>query len=305
MNNTQKPAFKSDSQASMQRIEDNLRMMHTYFDALFGKNLNVILDMLDENIEWQIVPTGDTLRGKAEIAKLAPNHWAASPDKVKTLVNLFASEEYASLEYRTAGTLTNQADFPSIKFEPTGKKYEFQCSFVFHIANGKIDRVHEYFDMETIKRQLGAVGGQQSTDLVKAFTDAFTSDDIESFLNLIAPDGEWVIMATGETFRGRDQIRQLATRSVDARTHGGGLGIKPTNIFTNAEGTKLVWEYVHTGVVTERWPASSAHRPTPGTKFELPIILAGEIREGKLVKMREYFDLLTLLEPGTPHKLYS
>jgi hypothetical protein len=69
-------------------------------------------------------------------------------------VNLFASEEYASLEYRTAGTLTNQADFPSIKFEPTGKKYEFQCSFVFHIANGKIDRVHEYFDMETIKRAL-------------------------------------------------------------------------------------------------------------------------------------------------------
>jgi uncharacterized protein (TIGR02246 family) len=146
---------------------------------------------------------------------------------------------------------------------------------------------------------------QHATDLVQAFTDAFTSDDIESFLNLIAPDAEWVIVATGETFRGLDQIRQLATRSVDARTHGGGLGIKPTNIFTNAEGTKLVWEYVHTGVVTEKWPASSGHRPAPGTKFELPIVLVGEIREGKLLKMREYFDLPTLLEPGTPHKLYS
>jgi hypothetical protein len=30
-----------------------------------------------------------------------------------------------------------------------------------------------------------------------------------------------------------------------------------------------------------------------------------EIRQGKLFKVREYFDLLTLLEPGTPHKLYS
>jgi hypothetical protein len=49
-------------------------MMQTYFDALFGKDLNTILDMLDENIEWLIVPTGDTLQGKAEIAKLAPNH---------------------------------------------------------------------------------------------------------------------------------------------------------------------------------------------------------------------------------------
>jgi hypothetical protein len=36
-----------------------------------------------------------------------------------------------------------------------------------------------------------------------------------------------------------------------------------------------------------------------------PIILVGEIREGKIIKMREYFDLLTLTEAGTPHHLYS
>jgi ketosteroid isomerase-like protein len=201
-------------------------------------------------------------------------------------------------------TPTNQADFPSIKFEPTGKKYEFQCSFVFHIANGKIDRVHEYFDMETIKRQLGTVGGQQSTDLVKAFTAAFTSDDIESFYKLIDPVCEWGIVATGETFRGLDQIKQLTMRSVAARTHGAGLGIKPTNIFTNAEGTKLCWEYMHTAVVTDKWP-SSTHRPAPGTKIALPIVLICETCGGKLVKVREYFDLLTATEPGTPHTLYS
>jgi ketosteroid isomerase-like protein len=61
---------------------------------------------------------------------------------------------------------------------------------------------------------------------------------------------------------------------------------------------------MHTGVATEKWPASS-QRPAPGTKFELPIILVGEIREGKIIKMREYFDLLTLTEAGTPHRLYS
>jgi ketosteroid isomerase-like protein len=446
------PVPESNGQARMQRIQDNLQMMQTYFDALFGKNLKPILDMLDESIEWLIVPTGDTLKGKDEIARLAPNHWAASPDRIKTLVNLFANEEYASLEYRTSGTLTNQADFPSIKFEPTGKKYEFLCCFVFHIKNGKIDRVHEYFDMETVRRQLGTVDTQHDTEsfaqkfkkiylgddldgfmqlvdkdavwsfmatgekfrgldqirkaaeksmagrihtkdlhmeltnmfsgeeqvcieylhraiipenstitgsppagteiavpicitmhvkngkfdkfdeymdlatlsgvkqhlfsdtgpspdpganFVQAFTAAFTSDDIESFLNLIAPEGEWVIMATGETFRGLDQIRQLATRSVAARNHTDGLGIKPTNVFTNAAGTKLCWEYVHTGVVTDRWPSSSAQKPAPGTKFDLPIVLMCEIRRGKLVKVREYFDFLTLTEAGTPHHLYS
>ena len=74
-------------------------------------------------------------------------------------MNLLANEEYGSLEYRTSGTLTNQADFPAVKFEPTGQKsgqkYDFLCCFVFHIRNVKINRVHEYSDMETVKRQIG------------------------------------------------------------------------------------------------------------------------------------------------------
>jgi ketosteroid isomerase-like protein len=140
--------------------------------------------------------------------------------------------------------------------------------------------------------------------LSQAVTNAMTSDDVESMVNLFAADGQWLIMATGETFRGHDQIRELATRSVAARNHTAGLGIKPTNVFTNAEETKLCWEYVHTGVVTDKWPSSS-HKPVPGTKFDLPIILMCDIREGKLVEIREYFDMLTLIEAGVSHRLYS
>jgi ketosteroid isomerase-like protein len=142
-------------------------------------------------------------------------------------------------------------------------------------------------------------------DLVQAFTAAFTSDDVESFYRLISAEAEWVIMATGETFQGLDQIKRLTERSVAARTHRGGSGIKPTNVFTSADGSKLCWEYVHTGIVTDKWPASSPQRPAPGKTFELPIILVGEIRGGKIIKMREYFDLLTLTGSGAPHHLYS
>jgi ketosteroid isomerase-like protein len=142
-------------------------------------------------------------------------------------------------------------------------------------------------------------------DLMEAFTAAFTSDDIENWQKLLAPNGEWKIMATGETFRGVDKMVELAKRSVAARKHSGKLGIKPINVFSNEEGTKLCWEYVHTGIVTENWPSTSSQKPEPGTEFELPIMLMCEIQNGKLVKVREYFDLLTLLEPGKPHHLYS
>src|SRR5215211_7855858 len=82
------PMRETDLQARMQRIEDNLQIVRTYLDALFGKDLTPILEMIDDHIEWLIVPTGDTLKGKEQIEKLAPNHWAASPDRIKTLVNV-------------------------------------------------------------------------------------------------------------------------------------------------------------------------------------------------------------------------
>jgi ketosteroid isomerase-like protein len=144
-----------------------------------------------------------------------------------------------------------------------------------------------------------------TADLIKDFTAAFTADDIESWRNLLAPNGEWKIMATGEIFSGIDQMTQLATRSVAARKHSGDLGIKPTNVFTNAEGTKLGWEYIHSGIVTEKWPSTSTQRPAPGAKFELPIMLMCDIQDGKLYRVREYFDLLTLTDPGNSHHLYS
>jgi len=142
-------------------------------------------------------------------------------------------------------------------------------------------------------------------DLIKAFTAAFTSDNIEDWKDLLAIDGEWKIMATGEVFRGVDKMVELATRSVAARKHSGELGIKPMNVFQNEAGTKLCWEYVHTGIVTDAWPSTSSHKPVAGTKFILPIMLMCEVRDGKLTEVREYFDLLTLLEPGTPRHLYS
>jgi ketosteroid isomerase-like protein len=166
--------------------------------------MNPMLELFDQDVEWLIVPTGDTIKGKAEIAKLAANHWAASPGRIKTLVNLFANEEYASLEYRTSGTLTNQADFPSIKFEPTGKKYEFLCCFVFHIKNGKIDRVHEYFDIETVKRQLGTMG--QSTTIRKTLprsSKRSTWVTISMASCSSYKDAVWTFMATGETIQWR------------------------------------------------------------------------------------------------------
>jgi steroid delta-isomerase-like uncharacterized protein len=121
-------------------------------DLLYTKDLDAMLELIDDDIHWLVVPTGDVISGKASLAELATNHWGASPDRTKQLVNLFAVEDYACMEYTSGGTLTGEVDFRSIRIPPSGLTDEIQCCLVFHFKNGKIARVHEYFDMDTVKR---------------------------------------------------------------------------------------------------------------------------------------------------------
>ena len=135
----------------------NLETMKTYFGLLFGMEMEPLLDLFADDVHWVIVPTGTTITGKGELRAGAQNHWAASPDRVKKLVNLFATDESAALEYMTSGTLTRQAEIGDTVFRPTGKRYELQCCFIFHFrTDGRIDRVREYFDLGTVARQVAA-----------------------------------------------------------------------------------------------------------------------------------------------------
>jgi steroid delta-isomerase-like uncharacterized protein len=153
---------KDNLEPRARSVEENLAVMRRYFDLLFTKDLDPMLELVDDDIEWLIVPTGDVISGKASFAELAENHWGASPDRTKKLLNLFASEDYGCMEYTSGGTLTGEVDFRSIKIPPSGRTYQIQCCFVFHFKHGRIDRVHEYFDMDTVKRITGfaATAGQ-------------------------------------------------------------------------------------------------------------------------------------------------
>lgn len=130
-----------------------------YFDLLYGEHIEALLDLFADEVHWLIVPTATEICGKAQLRELAENHWRASPNRIKKLVNLFASEEYACLEYTSAGAVTADADFVTTKIEATGRRYELLCCFVFHFrADGKIDQVREYFDLQTVLRQVSGQG---------------------------------------------------------------------------------------------------------------------------------------------------
>lgn len=101
--------------------------MRTYFDLLLGKEMRPLLDLFANDVKWFIGATGTTINGKEELKSEAQNHWAASPDRVKKLVNLFATDEFAFLEYTSGGTPEAQANFDDIAIKPTGKNTSFSA----------------------------------------------------------------------------------------------------------------------------------------------------------------------------------
>ena len=121
-------------------------------------------------------------------------------------------------------------------------------------------------------------------------------------MTLIDPNCSWEIMATGETFNGADKVRELAERSVAARTHNDEAHM--TFLSHIVTDDQMCLEYVHEGVITEDWPASG-DRPPVGSKFELPICLVCRLRGEKFIRLNEYFDLGTLVGGGRKAKLYS
>jgi ketosteroid isomerase-like protein len=138
---------------------------------------------------------------------------------------------------------------------------------------------------------------------VKKFKETFLAvdSDVDGFMELIHPDCEWTLMATGETFKGSAKIRELAERSVAARVHTEKIKMEPTSLFTTEE--HFVIEYLHRAIVTADWPASE-NRPAAGTVLDIPICIVAHFKGEKLDWLHEYFDLATV-SGKLGQKLYS
>ena len=96
------------------------------------------------------------------------------------------------------------------------------------------------------------------SDFFQRFSDTFLTDDIDGFMTLIDPNCSWEIMATGETFNGADKVRELAERSVAARTHNDEAHM--TFLSHIVTDDQMCLEYVHEGVITEDWPRRETGR---------------------------------------------
>jgi ketosteroid isomerase-like protein len=69
----------------------------------------------------------------------------------------------------------------------------------------------------------------------RKFKKIYLGDDLDGFMQLVNKDAVWTFMATGETYRGIEQIRKAAKKAMAGRVHTKDLHMELTNLFSGEE----------------------------------------------------------------------
>jgi len=121
-------------------------------------------------------------------------------------------------------------------------------------------------------------------------------EDIPRALELMEPDCEWVLMATGERYQGTDAVRKMAEQSMAAISHTEQHRLDITNLF--GCGDKVCLEYVHGALL--RLPGQTA--PSP---IEMAICIVFQCKNGKIATAHEYYEVEQMRGPGAVKPIYG
>ncbi|MGD0478594.1 MAG: nuclear transport factor 2 family protein [Terracidiphilus sp.] len=131
------------------------------------------------------------------------------------------------------------------------------------------------------------------------FKKIYLGDDLDGFMQLVDDDAVWTFMATGEQFRGIEQIQKAAEKAMAGRIHTKDLHMELTNMFSGQE--QVCIEYLHRCVMPEHGTITGS--PAAGTEIAVPICITMHIKDGKFDRFNEYLDLATV--SGVKQHLFS
>ena len=132
--------------------------------------------------------------------------------------------------------------------------------------------------------------GHDSASIARTFYDAWNERDFDRGANLMADDGEIVIVGSGQHLRGQDGARQFSTMWATAFPDG---RVTVDNVV--AEGDRVAVEYTGRGTQTGPLDGPAGTVPATGRSVTLQLCDVWELREGKAQTLRTYFDTASLL----------
>ena len=134
-------------------MRDVEKVFHEYICAWNSHNTEKIAEFFAEDGIHEDVAVGSIFHGKTELkGGLAPL-FAACPDFKLEMKTLFVAGDWVAQEWVMSGTQTGE--FSGLGIAATGKRFSVRGASITKLRDGKIARNTDYWDMESMRRQLG------------------------------------------------------------------------------------------------------------------------------------------------------
>lgn len=146
----------------MATAQDNAIIAQKGYDAYNNHNsdprwLDYTTDSVAEDCEVVDVPSGAIFRGPEGLKQFLLGFSTAFPDSSVEVINLFATEDGAVVEFIGRGTHTGPLHGPAGDIPPTGRSIKMQFCDVYKFRDGKIVSHRSYYDALGMLQQLGLV----------------------------------------------------------------------------------------------------------------------------------------------------
>ena len=139
------------------KAQANARLIQTLLDAVQANDLDPYLANVTADSETLDCASGETFRGPDGFRQWAMSYRMAVPDGTLQVTSLFTTQDQGHLEYLARGTNTGPFPYASGQIPPTGRRVEFRVSAGLQFRDGKVARVHYYYDQLSVLQQLGLV----------------------------------------------------------------------------------------------------------------------------------------------------
>ena len=130
--------------------QQNLEIVRQGYEAFGRGDIDTLLSLLDENIEWVSpgppeLPTAGTRRGRQQVAEY-----------FKTLNEVFEIQRFEPKTFISDGDRVVVLGDDTSRINATGKIIDSDWAHVFTLAGGKVVSLHEYIDTAAVVLELRA-----------------------------------------------------------------------------------------------------------------------------------------------------
>lgn len=134
---------------------DAVTVARTFHEAWAESDPNKGAAVIADDCIFFDVPRNEIQKGPEGYRKDYERWRAAFPDGTVEITKIIAEDGWVVIEYTNSGTNTGPLKTAIGEFPPTNRKIEVKYCSVMEIKNGKVISGRDYYDVNTILRQLG------------------------------------------------------------------------------------------------------------------------------------------------------